>query len=305
MSLIEKLENDSECIEVIYQHYILNKSLNEVFIFYEGKDDYKYYDIRISPFIVGKKYKHYICDGKKNVLSLHEMIENQTGDNSKKIILYFVDKDFDDNKHICKDIYITPTYAIENLYFTNEALKKIIMGELCFSAIDDDDDRLDFEYALGHIIEHRDTCIEDIIIANAWYYLQKNKYSGVGVPPRLYGIKEFKDIKNVKKIEILESKVENPIKVTAQEMSEAISYICCDPVNRVRGKYLEQSMASCFDEIFKDASKKKNRIGFVKRRKNCNYIVSENLLSVFSQYADVPACLVEYIKARVGWATLN
>ena len=47
MGLINKMEEESECIEVIFKNYIENKNKKNLFIFFEGKDDFRYYSSRI------------------------------------------------------------------------------------------------------------------------------------------------------------------------------------------------------------------------------------------------------------------
>ena len=41
MGLLEAMDNESDCIEVIFQSYIASKSKKDIFLFFEGKDDFK------------------------------------------------------------------------------------------------------------------------------------------------------------------------------------------------------------------------------------------------------------------------
>lgn len=40
MSLLDVMENESDCIESIFQSYISSKSKKDIFLFFEGKDDF-------------------------------------------------------------------------------------------------------------------------------------------------------------------------------------------------------------------------------------------------------------------------
>ena len=77
MSILQKMEEECNCVEVIFQDYIQSRSTNEIFLFFEGIDDYKYYWCRLSPFVGTKSYKKYDCNGKNNVITIYEMINTK------------------------------------------------------------------------------------------------------------------------------------------------------------------------------------------------------------------------------------
>lgn len=299
MSLIEKLDKECECIEVLYQQYIQNRSKYQVFIFFEGKDDFKYYNVRVQPFVVNKKHKHYNCEGKNNVISLHEMIETQTQKDENEKLLYFVDRDFDKNNGISSDIYITPVYSIENFYISDKALENIITGEMCFSGELHGDDKIDYEFALNYLKESRDKIIDSIIYSNAWYYLQKRKNNYDVDYPKLHEIKEYKNIKDINCCEQLKRLVPNAIEVDEFEINKVIDYLRSNPVKYIRGKYFEHAMPVYFNHVFQDSSKKKREF-FIKKRKVSLSIGSENMISILSQYAETPPCLIEYLKLKLA-----
>ena len=94
MGLIQKMEEESDCIETIFQSYVALRSTCTIFLFFEGKDDFKYYWGRLSGFIGQQSYETYVCRSKKNVLQLYDMIHNQTQQKKNEKICYFVDNDF-------------------------------------------------------------------------------------------------------------------------------------------------------------------------------------------------------------------
>lgn len=300
MSYIDSLCIESECVETLYQDYIQSKSKYEIFIFFEGKNDFKYYDVRIKQFITGKKNIHFVCNGKQNVLTLHSMILNQTSVNKSIKLLFFVDKDFDRNIEISKDIYVTPVYSIENFYISNEAFENIIKGEMGFSGELKDDDIKDFDSAVNYLLKSRKTIIDSILYANSWYSIQKNEYNLDGNCPKLSEIKDYKKIKGVNDVNVLKNLVPNAIDVEENDIVRVFYELSVDPVKMLRGKYFDQAMPEYFNYMFRDSCKKTGRKYFIKKRKISLHIDSGNMLSMFSHYAETPICLTKYIKDKVS-----
>lgn len=291
--LIENMEQESECTEVIYLSYIVSRSQKEVFLFFEGKDDFKYYFSRISPYLGNKSYGKYCCNSKNNVIKLHDMITKKTSNKYKNKLLYFVDRDFDRNESISKDIYVTSLYSIENYYFTDNAIKNIIYGIM---GISDEikEDIEDFTIAFNALIKKREEIIEEIIYGNAWYSLQIKKLDDKEKVPNLSSIKEYDKIKNLKKMIQLKELVQNAIELDEIEIHNEIEEIRKKPLEKIRGKYFLQGLSPFFKKIFQDIGRSQNR-EFFPRRRRITFNLSD-LLNEFSCYAETPNELNEYIK---------
>ena len=215
MSRKDKMIEQTDCVEAIFMSYTQQKSSQKMILFFEGKDDFKYYYPRIYS-IYNEKYINYNCNGKENVLKIYKMIIEQTVENSEVIKMFFVDKDYDDNSNIDNnDIYITPTYSIENLYFTDLAIESMIRIEMGLSA-ESKEDAKDFKIAYNYIRERRDNIIEEILYGNACYSLQiKKSYKKNCKKPNLTAIKKYNDIVSISKLEDIEVKLkETYIKMT-------------------------------------------------------------------------------------------
>lgn len=290
--LIENMEQESECTEVIYLSYIASRSQKEVFLFFEGKDDFKYYFSRISPYLGNKSYGKYCCNSKNNVIKLHDMITKKTSNKYKNKLLYFIDRDFDRNESISKDIYVTSLYSIENYYFTDNAIKNIIYGIM---GISDEikEDIEDFTIAFNALIKKREEIIEEIIYGNAWYSLQIKKLDDKEKVPNLSSIKEYDKIKNLKKMIQLKELVPNAIELNEIEIHNEIEEIRKKPLEKIRGKYFLQGLSPFFKKIFQDIGRSQNREFFPRRRITFNL---SDLLNEFSCYAETPSELNEYIK---------
>ena len=278
-------------ISIIY-HF---KEYTYSFPFFEGKDDFKYYWCRLAPFIGEQGYETYICRSKGNVLQLYNMIRFQTKPRDNEKICYFVDNDYEKSQLQNEDIYVTPTYSIENLYISDSAIKNMLKGEWGLSGEMLKADKDDFEIAFNYLKGKRDEVINSIIYANAWYSLQYNKSKGNLQHLKLSAIKEYKTIKDVKDKATLEGMVANSIKVSEEEVEAEIAYLEQNPEGKIRGKYFEQTMPSYFMKVFQDSNKKNNREMFSKRRRVNINVGEDNMVSVLSQYADSPSNLMAYI----------
>lgn len=297
MAMLETMLNESECIEAIFQSYITSKSKKDIFLFFEGKDDFKYYVSRISSHIGNKEYGVFHCNCKMNVLTIQEMIANKTGIQDDKKNLYFIDRDYDDNEDIPDSIYITSSYSIENYYFTDSAIKRMLIGVVGFSE-ESEEDSLDFEIVFDHIVNKRNEIIEEIIYANAWYSLQMKKSKDSGKFPQMTPLKEYSVVKNLNQICDFERLVKDSIETTESEMNNAIEVLKINPVNEIRGKYFTQALTPIFRNIFKDAGKKHNRKLFSKKRKI--HLNLSDIICELSAYADTPPGLISYIKERLS-----
>lgn len=297
MGLLDIMENETDCIESIFQSYISSKSKKDIFLFFEGKDDFKYYVSRVSSHIGDKEYGVFHCNCKMNVLTIQEMIVNQTAIQDDKKNLYFIDRDYDDNENIPDSIYVTSSYSIENNYFTNSAIKRILIGVIGISE-ENKDDNLDFKVVYNYITSRRDKIIEEIIYANAWYSLQIKKSKHSVEHTQMSNLKEYSNIKNICQIQVLEKLVKNSFEINESEINKEIENLRLNPVSKIRGKYFTQALTPVFRDVFQDAGKKYNRKYFSKKRKihaNLSDIISE-----LSAYADTPPELISYIRERLS-----
>lgn len=303
MSRKDKMIEQTDCVEAIFMSYIQQKSSQKMILFFEGKDDFKYYCPRIHS-IYNEKHINYICNGKENVLKIYKMIIEKTAEDRKVIKMFFVDKDYDDNSNIDNNyIYITPTYSIENLYFTDIAIESMIRGEMGLSA-EAKDDTQDFKIAYDYIRECRDNIIEEILYGNACYSLQiKKSHKKNCKKPSLTAIKKYNDIVSISKLKDIEVKLkETYIKMTEEEIKEEYERLKSDPIKFIRGKYLFEKMPKYINKIVEESNKGTKHVGhFFSKKRNMRLNTSElTLISDLSNYAETPKCLQEYIKKMCG-----
>lgn len=101
------------------------QNTGNVFYVIEGNDDIHYYYTKISQICTDRKLIPIIAHNKKNVIYLRDEVKNRSYD-SKYNICFFIDKDYDRNKHI-ESIYMTPGYSMENFYCSKDVLEKVLI----------------------------------------------------------------------------------------------------------------------------------------------------------------------------------
>ncbi|MDU2395885.1 MAG: DUF4435 domain-containing protein [Streptococcus mitis] len=130
------IKNHQESLKepsVVWEKYTrdVKNNPNRYFVFYEGKDR-QYYDCRIQQF--AENFNTYEVGGKSKVLELVNKFTHEEGYKLKNK-LFFIDKDYGHHQ-VNSDIYMTPKYAVENFYVSSEAIKRIL--KVHFGINDDD-----------------------------------------------------------------------------------------------------------------------------------------------------------------------
>ena len=130
------IKNHQESLKepsVVWEKYTrdVKNNPNRYFVFYEGKDR-QYYDCRIQQ--IAENFNTYEVGGKSKVLELVNKFTHEEGYKLKNK-LFFIDKDYGHHQ-VNSDIYMTPKYAVENFYVSSEAIKRIL--KVHFGINDDD-----------------------------------------------------------------------------------------------------------------------------------------------------------------------
>ena len=121
-----KIKNHLESLtepSVVWEKYTrdVKNNPNRYFVFYEGKDR-QYYDCRIQQF--AENFNTYEVGGKSKVLELVNKFTHEEGYKLKNK-LFFIDKDYGHHQ-VNSDIYMTPKYAVENFYVSPTVIEKIL-----------------------------------------------------------------------------------------------------------------------------------------------------------------------------------
>lgn len=139
--LVDELRGQRDSYSVRLSNLLIEyeKNPETLFLVFEG-EDIKYYGIRIKGLFVDNERMTVPCKGKQDVIRLYFRVLGDVKLTSIKI-MYFVDRDFDDNSLIMgrENIYVTPGYSVENLYVEECCLKEILQAEFGLCAFKDGD----------------------------------------------------------------------------------------------------------------------------------------------------------------------
>lgn len=302
-SIVEELRDARTEYPAIYMEIISSKKelMKEginLIIFFEGKDDIKYYKSRLDNYLKNKKYFTYFLNGKSNVLELRRFLKQK---NEKTFQLeYIVDKDFDNTKPE-SDLYVTPYYSIENFYISKEVFENIINVNLSLNKFSKEDKK-DYDKVLELYLKRKEEYINALDEIMEYYYYQKINKVKLGnlkevtstnnplIKVSLDKISKDYDIEKLNKLILghKEFKNENILRENLGIEKETRKYF-------YRGKYLVEFLEKFTTLLFQDANEKKNRVYFSKKRKN-SVNISGNILGVFSNCSETPECLIKFLE---------
>jgi hypothetical protein len=287
-----------ENANIAYQTFIkhIDENKDGLFCFFEGKDA-PYYGLRIKIFAKRSSYFSLPCKGKKMVLKVHELISrHQVYD--KYIKAFFIDRDFD-SKLAASDpnIYETPTYSIENLYVTKNCVSEIFKHEFGLSEVDDD-----YKKALAIYNERLREFCQAMCLFNAWYATLKDRKNNENVetgvsldakPPKGYIYLSLDQVKCGYDIERIQGDFKGATTFDQVALTKKLEeFQNADMVNLFRGKYLMYFLISFLNLLITDSNTEKKYIN-----RKLSYNTDANIaMSAFSQYAETPETLEEFLK---------
>jgi hypothetical protein len=309
-TLIDTLREESFSEHVAYTEFITSykKGSKSLYCFYEGKEDKRYYSIRIEQ-NTGRKSKAFTCNGKDNVFGLYELIKkNKEYDISS--ILFFIDKDFDFSGTKYSDIYSTPYYSIENFYASEETLSKILIHEFEL-----EENNKDYKKIIRLFNSLQKKFHKETLLLNSWLACQydKRKEDGINtylriddaidkyfkniVQPDLKSLSDYSKLKDHNYIETIlfpnAPKIENKI------LRSKIAFLRkIDGSKFFRGKFEIKFLISFLFRLQTEIGKKKSTIFSKRYSSNLRYEYC-NSISTLSQYAETTKCLTNFLKNKL------
>lgn len=306
MDLADKLRLESNSEHVAYTEFILRlkKKKDCIYCFYEGKDDNKYYGIRVQS-STKKQPEPINCGGKENVLEVRRLI-SQKKEYKTIDIFYFIDLDYEQSSYNIPDIYVLPSYSIENQYANKESLTKILKNE--FSLNEEEDD---FKIAVSSFEQLQQKFHENILLINAWLACQSDKrkelsiktylkidnsigsYFSSLVSTDLQSIKSLSDLNNTSKIEAL---FPDAPKITEEELNSKIEKLQTQSAEEsFRGKFQLRFFISFLERLKSEICKKRSTIFNEKHKCSLRFEYATALTNL-SIYANTPPCLHQYLE---------
>jgi hypothetical protein len=306
MSHLSKLRRARESYPVKLREFvrIFAKSPHIGICFFEG-EDVKYFGPRLELINPDFDWEAVNCGGKEILLQLFTFI-SVDGVYSKSKSVFFVDRDFDDPASLPRSstVYITPCYSVENLYVTEDVVKRILRSEFGLSEQDDEDGVFSTCVALfrARLIEFLDATE----LANCWCAFQRTvpsnnggivrvNFSGLNLN-QMVRISLDGVVKNYA-IDDLEAATGSCRRITEAELAVQPSRWSRDDRNmHFRGKFQAIFMRVFICYLKEDASDQSPR--YFRLRRTVPFSISDrNFLSDLSQYAETPNCLRDFIGA--------
>ncbi len=227
---------------------------SEIFCFFEGPDDPKYYGARLDSVFNQKNTVFLISKGKEAVLKIRSLWRDSEEYKHANILL-FVDKDFDVSHPEDPSLYVTPCYAIENLYVDTGVIQKLLRDEFFENEGEEEEEILRlWEITLDQFVTTMETL-------NFWLWKQRQM--------ELSGSCHRADLNNLNisqylKIEIgaVESKLSQEIiskifpesyQITEADIAEARAYFLNkDRKLSFRGKWLFECLRLFLERLAAD-----------------------------------------------------
>jgi hypothetical protein len=299
-----RLEGTSDC--VAYTEFMLQykKGQDVLYCFFEGYEDPTYYSVRINNFSGIDKKQKYICGGKDDVLKVHSLIKSNSHYSTVKTG-FFIDNDFD-SQSCSSEIYVTPTYSIENLYCLEDAVGEILDSEFRIRR-----DSEDYVKCMGI---HRKLLAEfndKTLLFNAWLACQADyrhehklntrlnidkkakQYFDNIVFPDLSATKEFVEFSTKESIE--ELYIDAP-KIEGDKLYKKVDeFSGYNYVEKFRGKFQIRFLTNFLTKL-------QSITGRADSDFSCKYPCKlrfeyATICTTLSQFAITPSCLKDYIYA--------
>lgn len=307
MDIVESLKAEVASEHVAYTEFMLaykNKEKEDtLYCFYEGFDDPKYFETRID-LITNRDSRPFVCYGKDRLKSLVNLLRRKK-EYSGALILFFLDKDFSQDE-TTGNIYVTPTYSVENFYVSLNVVKKVLSHECGLDVRSDD-----FGLSERLYVEAQEHFHNDLIVLNAWLACQSDirireqrktylnvdevlkKYFKSIVKDDLVAISDFSELNDVDYLE----QVLFPMapKVDRNLLENKISsFKLIDKERYFRGKFELKFLVSFLCKLKGEIGKKDSDI-FSEKHKCSLSFEFVNMISTLSQYAETPDCLRRFL----------
>lgn len=283
-TLLKRLNENGNVAFQRFSYLIGTYGENNVYCFVEGHDT-PYYLPRVESIVSGKKASFIDSGGKHNVVELHDLIISR--DFFKRYsILYFVDRDYDNNDNLSNDIYVTPGYSVENFYASDDAFLKLLS-----SVYQTQIENIKYRNFTSYLKQEKIKFIDAVSLFCCWYYCIKNKgYKaelGETFPSKYATFDE--EIESHYTLEDIKNDYPD-IPFSKTEIESCRTKLGCE-IENIRGKYVFDFVEYIIRVLNKDSKGQKNytetKIQLEQNRKT--------LIERLSCFADTPDTLHNYI----------
>ena len=309
MSRVQFLTNSRDSLSVKFLEFtrIVSKDKGRVAVFFEGEDE-KYYAIRINSFRPDIRWSGVNCKGKANVIELRSRIRKHAT-YERALCIFFIDADFDCNSdvHGFPDVYITPCYSVENFYFSEDTLKRVLTAE--FGVSEFSDERSCYEKVIREFSERRS---EYVLAISGFNFLVRElrlMESSGSLDGRMnINNLSISDLIDLELGECVSKKYDefSPRKLFPElpeelelSLSRSEEFFRDKDLNLwFRGKNHLEFIRVFLCKLKEDRCRKNDRVVFNKKGNVKLQITKVNCISELSQYADTPECLRVFLEEQ-------
>lgn len=272
--------------------------------FFEG-EDLKYYGIRIDLLVQGARYRSFAVGGRSGVLQILELVLTaDSGRYASHPAAFFVDSDYEPPQSSHKWLYVTPDYSIENFYVRPGAFDRILRSEFGIGPGDKNH---------GAAIQAYQASLASFNAAsrllNAWLKQQRSIESQMlvaGHPIKSLNLTDVKIWEFVTAafpscaarytIQSLDQRFSRATSVADESAIQAWAgnVTSNDPQSTHRGKFFMQFLCLFLARLVEDANSAVPSL-LLEHKKVGLMVQPSNALSQFSQYADTPDSLRDFL----------
>jgi len=287
----------------IHKFKLLKNKEEYVFLFVEGEDDLYFYPQNAQNIFSNKQVLPLSCDGKDGVIEVNEILYNDINDSIT--VGFFVDRDFDEkaNDLIPKNVYITPTYSVENLVYNQSTFINLLIGRFSLTPAEDE-----FNKCMSLYEDMSTKFYASIHLYNSWIYAQRNYITTkkeLNLPKNLP--KDFVKFQHLNivpnydlaAIEALHTKAP---KLDKEKLDLALVILNEElPEKRFRGKFNWALFSYIIGLLIDDANNNNDWKYLSKKVKfNISRKDSRKLFEEISPFAKPPQCLLNYFGAMAA-----
>lgn len=297
MVSVETLLNKAEEAPVLFMKFrdkVLKYGDSRIYCFVEDYD-MPYYSALITA-IMSDDWTSIRCKGKERVLEIHDYLKNMDSYSHFKK-RYFVDRDFDDNSSFEDDIYVTPSYSIENMYLTEECMRRILETEYEIDPVGDEEL---FNKTMALFISKKEEFHQAVLLFNAWYACLHEDSSwnhnhvclSDKFPKDLLNYSIDRPIVSHYTISDIENKYPAATKISSDKIEAKKTQLSSNMTYNLRGKYEIEFLYKFINYLNQDAGTRRH--WYTIKSKNYTFGMDSSI-SAISQYATVPECCKTYI----------
>jgi len=314
---------------VIFRKFIklYAKNKDKVIFLLEGDDDIEYYLTKIEAYFGSHNndWIEMVCSGRSNVIDLVRDLNSHTKEEYRDSShLGIIDKDYHEisENPFSEKVYMTPYYAIENFYISNNFFKKILRFKFFLNEVDENNK--DFFYCLENYIARRNEFIDAILELDKYLRCNRIMYENNLTENKI----NARDLKLINFISIdldkvtvksttlnfLDKNVEDFDEESLREADKFYEDKSHDLLAlMIRGKFMFYFFSHYLHKLRHDnqlkiptlfvdsyANSQKRGQDRIKRNKTKLFFDIENpdLLSQLSSYSDYPECLRVFLSDK-------